>query len=232
MADSQPVTSRCATSHSPSAAPTAEGQRSRYLETRNKALELFAMRGFSQVSMRDLATYIGINAGSLYNHIDSKEGLLFELIEELYEQLLHGARLVNRRKPAPDVRLHSLLETHLLLHERMGAHFRLAEYDLRNLSSEQHASILTLRRRYEEHFVESIEQLTGEPANAIRRAALSSIISLLNQLPAWIEEPQSSRKIRRKVQHDMVMSTLHGALAATHRSQLSTADSSPRISRT
>ncbi|MCY1424375.1 Bacterial regulatory protein, tetR family [compost metagenome] len=135
------------------AVPVEQGHHSRYQETRHKALELFARCGFSRVSMRDLATCLGINAGSIYNHIDSKEALLFELIEELYEQLLHGAGLVNRRKSAPAVRLHALLESHLLLRDRMAAHFRLAEYDLHCLSNEQRASILALRRRYEEHLV-------------------------------------------------------------------------------
>ena len=200
------------------ALPVELGHHSRYLETRHKALELFARCGFSRVSMRDLATYLGIKVGSIYNHIDSKEALLFELIEELYEQLLHGASLVNRRKSAPAVRLHGLLEAHLLLHERMGAHFRLAEYDLHCLSSEQQALILTLRRRYEEHLVETIEQLTGKPTNATRRATLSGIVSLLNQLPAWVGEPHASKGVRRKLLHDMVMSTLQGALQATHTS--------------
>jgi AcrR family transcriptional regulator len=200
------------------ALPVEQGHPSRYLETRHKALELFARCGFSRVSMRDLATYLGINVGSIYNHIDSKEALLFELIEELYEQLLHGASLVSRRKSAPALRLHGLLEAHLLLHERMGAHFRLAEYDLHCLSYEQQALILTLRRRYEEHLVDVVEQLTGKPTSATRRATLSGIVSLLNQLPAWVGEPQASKGARRKLLHDMVMSALQGALQATHTS--------------
>lgn len=212
MTLAQRVTSRCARPNC--VAPQAID--SRYLETRQKALELFAKCGFSRVSMRDLATYLGINAGSIYNHIESKEALLFELIEELYEQLLHGASLVTRRKTTPEVRLHGLFEAHLLLHERMGAHFRLAEYDLHCLSSEQHASILSLRRRYEDHLVETIEQLTGKPTSATRRATLSGIVSLLNQLPAWVGEPQASGRACRKLLHEMVMSTLQGALQATH----------------
>jgi hypothetical protein len=98
----------------------------------------------------------------------------------------------------------------------MGAHFRLAEYDLHCLSNEQQALILTLRRRYEEHLVDVVEQLTGKPTSATRRATLSGIVSLLNQLPAWVGEPQASKGARRKLLHDMVMSALQGALQATH----------------
>lgn len=197
------------------ALPVDEARNTRYLETRHKAVELFARHGFSRVSMRDLATCLGINAGSIYNHIDSKEALLFELIEELYEALLDGASLVTRRKSAPTVRLHGLLEAHLRLHERMAAHFRLAEFDLHCLSCEQQALILTLRRRYEEHLLQTIEQLTGKPACATRRATISGIVSLLNQLPAWVGEPQVGKGARRKLLQEMVMSTLQGALRAT-----------------
>jgi AcrR family transcriptional regulator len=197
------------------ALPVDEARNTRYLATRHKAVELFARHGFSRVSMRDLATCLGITAGSIYNHIDSKEALLFELIEELYEALLDGASLVTRRKSAPTVRLHGLLEAHLRLHERMAAHFRLAEFDLHCLSGEQQALILTLRRRYEEHLLQTIEQLTGKPACATRRATISGIVSLLNQLPAWVGEPQVGKGARRKLLQEMVMSTLQGALRAT-----------------
>ena len=202
------------------ALPVDEERNTRYLETRHKAVELFARHGFSRVSMRDLATGLGITAGSLYNHIDSKEALLLELIEELYEALLDGASLVTRRKSAPAVRLHGLLEAHLRLHERMAAHFRLAEYDLHCLNGEQQASILALRRRYEEHLVETLEQLTGKPAGATRRATVSGIVSLLNQLPAWVGQPKTGIGARRKLLLEMVMSTLQGALRATETADL------------
>lgn len=106
MTDSQPVTARGANPNSLLTLPVAEERQSRYLETRHKALELFAEYGFSRVSMRDLASFLGIKVGSIYNHIESKEALLVELIEELYEQLLDGASLVTRRKSAPAERLH------------------------------------------------------------------------------------------------------------------------------
>jgi len=217
MIASRTVAPRCARANAAMAQPIAHVHHSRYLETRQKALELFARCGFSQVSMRDLAAYLGIKVGSIYNHIDSKEALLFELIEELYQQLLEGARLVSRRKSAPAVRLHALLEAHLLLHERMGAHFRLAEYDLHCLSSDQHDLILTLRRRYEEHLAATIEQLTGIALSVTRRAALSAIVSLLNQLPGWTGASQASKAARRKLLHDIVMGALQGALQATDR---------------
>jgi AcrR family transcriptional regulator len=52
------------------------------------AVELFATRGFHAIGLRDLAGHVGLQAGSLYHHIDNKQGLLFELIESTLSDLL------------------------------------------------------------------------------------------------------------------------------------------------
>lgn len=56
-------------------------------ERRDRAMALFAEKGFGQVSMRELAAHVGLTAGSLYHHFPSKQDLLYDLIEELYEEL-------------------------------------------------------------------------------------------------------------------------------------------------
>ena len=47
---------------------------------RATALKLFVAEGFGSVSLRRIADISGIQVGSLYNHIDGKQQLLFELI--------------------------------------------------------------------------------------------------------------------------------------------------------
>lgn len=214
MSDAQLRAVPCATPPIQRHAAVSVGGNTRYQDTRLKALALFASRGFSAVSMRDLAKHLGITPGSIYNHIESKEALLFELIEELYEQLLHGARQLSRRAATAAEQLHALLDAHLRLHASMGAHFRLAEYDGHCLASEQQARIGELRGHYEQLLMQSVERFSGQPLGSRRRAALSSIVSLLNQLPAWLETPGLSPQARLDLLHGMVMSTLRAALRA------------------
>lgn len=185
---------------------------SRYQNTRLKALELFARCGFSRVSMRDLAEHLGIAAGSLYNHIESKEALLFELVEELYEELLHNAQQVIRQTATPTARLQGLIEAHLQLHERMAAHFRLAEYESHCLTDEQRGRIGELRARYQRLLVAAIEGGNGRPLDDGGRAASSGLVALLNQLPAWIDAPHLSAQARQALLRDIAQGALHGAL--------------------
>ena len=71
------------------------------------ALELFATRGFQSVGLRDLASYLGLHAGSLYHHIDNKQALLFELIESGLVDLLQETkrRMKNARSPCERLNL-------------------------------------------------------------------------------------------------------------------------------
>ena len=55
-----------------------------------QALTLFSERGFEGVSMRDIASKVGIKAASLYNHFKSKEDIFNSIIEEMsrrYEEM-------------------------------------------------------------------------------------------------------------------------------------------------
>jgi AcrR family transcriptional regulator len=56
------------------------------------ACNLFRQAGYRGASMRSLAASVGISAGSLYYHIDSKQALLSDLISEYELNLLQVFR--------------------------------------------------------------------------------------------------------------------------------------------
>lgn len=112
-------------------------------KTRIKALELFTSRGFAQTGMRELAAHMGITPGSLYNHIESKQTLLFELIEELYDSLLGGLAHTSPAQSNASDRLHALLAVHIDLHSSKALHFLVAERELHCLDEEQTEVIKT-----------------------------------------------------------------------------------------
>jgi AcrR family transcriptional regulator len=52
-------------------------------ELLNKSFELFAEKGYSSVTMREIASGIGVSTGTLYHYFPSKESLFEQLIEYL-----------------------------------------------------------------------------------------------------------------------------------------------------
>jgi len=56
-----------------------------------KSVELFSSCGYENVSMRKIASEVGIKAASIYNHFSSKQEIL-ECIFDYYEKLLSQAK--------------------------------------------------------------------------------------------------------------------------------------------
>jgi AcrR family transcriptional regulator len=84
-----------------------EGTRDRILRT---AEQLFAARGFNEVSIRDLAAGAGVNIASIGYHFGSKEGLLSEVYRRNCEPLiaerlrgLEDAKRLPRSKRLPAI---------------------------------------------------------------------------------------------------------------------------------
>jgi AcrR family transcriptional regulator len=71
-----------------------------------QAIELFAERGYSNTSLDDIATRVGIKKPSLYHYIRTKEDLLYEIQALLVDDLLGevGALLATAVTPEERVR--------------------------------------------------------------------------------------------------------------------------------
>ncbi|WP_085679184.1 MULTISPECIES: TetR/AcrR family transcriptional regulator [unclassified Pseudomonas] len=155
-------------------------------ERRDRAMALFAEKGFGQVSMRELAAHVGLTAGSLYHHFPSKQDLLFDLIEELYEELQatleQGRRAMARGASA----MGCLIAAHWQLHAERPLQFRLAERDLCCLSEEQQACLGVLRKRYEAGLLRLIAPRATLQGEALAATA-HVMATLLNQLPGMLK---------------------------------------------
>lgn len=183
---------------------------SRLDQIRGKALELFAERGFAEVGMRELALHLGIGAGSVYHHFESKEQLLFELIEELYEDLLDAALLTD--KGAAHSRLQALLRAHIALHERRGLHFLMAEREYRCLSPQHQGQIQQLRSRYEEKLLTRLLEAGATGPRPLLKATVQAVVAWLNNLPAWLDQAGLTPAQRQEVIGGIVLGSLSGVL--------------------
>lgn len=82
------------------------------------AAELFATRGYSQTTVRDIADAAGILSGSLYHHFDSKEAMLREILHEFMEDLSSRFTEIVAREVSPRESLDGLIRSsYLSIHE-------------------------------------------------------------------------------------------------------------------
>ncbi|MFT0519752.1 TetR/AcrR family transcriptional regulator [Pseudomonas faucium] len=155
-------------------------------ERRDRALALFAEKGFGQVSMRELAAHVGLTPGSLYHHFPSKQDLLFDLIEELYEELQATLEQGRRAMARGGSALSCLIAAHWQLHAERPLQFRLAERDFCCLSEAQQECLAALRKRYEAGLLRLIAPGAKMPGEGLAATA-QVVATLLNQLPGMLK---------------------------------------------
>lgn len=125
---------------------TLHSPRDRILDT---AAELFALRGFQAVGLRDLASYLGLHAGSLYHHFDNKQALLFELIESgLLNLLQQTKQQMQGKKRRPCERLDLLIRAFVKFNACEKHRLTLLTREFANLNQEQQARIIQLKNNY------------------------------------------------------------------------------------
>lgn len=113
------------------------------------AARLFSERGYHGTSMQHLGEALGLQRGSLYAHIGSKEELLYDVVDEGAEAFLQRAEAAERMEALASVRLRKVLVGHI---ETAIEHLHAATVFLnewRYLSDERRAAIQLKRDRYE-----------------------------------------------------------------------------------
>lgn len=154
---------------------------SRFERNRPRALQLFAERGFAQVSLRELASHLELTAGSLYNHCSSKEELLQEFIEEHYMALLS---LFDRRlqRESASATLQEVIQRLIALYESHPLHFQLAVRDANCLKPSQRQYIDRLRQQVQHKLHALLSSAACIGPEPTRVAALE----LFEHAPLWL----------------------------------------------
>ena len=150
------------------------------------ALLLIAQHGFAAVSMRQIATEVGVQVGALYNYTSDKQTLLFDLMRGHMEGLL-AAFAATQITGTPTQQLEAFTRFHIRYHlPRRDAVF-VSYMELRNLSDANFAVIESLRRRYEAGLDDILKagEADGSFAFRDRKVAVLSVIAQLTGIPNW-----------------------------------------------
>ena len=152
------------------------------------ATALFRSRGYAATSMRELAAALGLEAGSLYSHIKSKEEILhrvcFGLATEFFAAFGHATADAS---VSVANQLRQAIEAHVRVLTRDGAVSAVFLHEWRHLSEPARTEFLALRDRYEAGFRTLITQgvATGQLHTPDAAFATLTLLASLNWLPSW-----------------------------------------------
>jgi AcrR family transcriptional regulator len=72
--------------------------------------DLFAQRGYSALTMRQIATELDVSTGTLYHYFPTKEALFQQLVEEVTQQTVFEAIVQIQQHSDPEARLTALFD--------------------------------------------------------------------------------------------------------------------------
>ncbi len=156
------------------------------------AAVLFNEKGYSAVTMRDIATAMGIKAASLYNHISSKQDILNSIIIALAEQFTKGMQDILKSNTTTSIqKLKQIITLHVTIAVNNTNGMASLNKDWMHLE-EQLEYYLKLRNDYEYNFRKIITQgiANNEIVNSNPDIILFSVLSTLRSLYVWVSKKQ------------------------------------------
>ncbi|GAA3781444.1 TetR/AcrR family transcriptional regulator [Corallibacter vietnamensis] len=166
-------------------------QETRKDEIIRTAAKLFKEKGYSAVTMRDLATEMGMKAASLYNHINSKQEILKEIIISLAEEFTSGLQEIQKSNKSNIDKLKDVIELHVNITSKNTYGMASLNNNWMHLK-EKLEYYLQLRSNYEDEFRNVLQQgvKNNEIINGNIEVMLFSILSTLRSLYLWIPKKE------------------------------------------
>jgi TetR/AcrR family transcriptional regulator, cholesterol catabolism regulator len=154
-----------------------------------EAARLFAQKGYHGTSIGDIAEALGVQKGSLYAHIASKEDLLYETMREGADAFHAALDAIPEELPAVE-KIRLALRGHLRVVSEQLDVATVFVQEWRYLEGERRDEIVTERRRYEERIRELFRE--GREHSELRAdldegAAALLLLSAANWAYTWLQ---------------------------------------------
>ncbi|MCK1394442.1 TetR/AcrR family transcriptional regulator [Bradyrhizobium sp. 1] len=157
---------------------------------RRAAVQMIAQHGFRAASLRKVADEVGIQAGSLYNYIKSKDDFLFNLLREHLELMLGDLERASSKTSGVVERLKKLIELHIRFHTEQKEEVIIGNLELRSLSAKHRKIITDLRDRYSSILTDLIKEGVKKKLFKAEdpRVATFAILSMLSGVASWYND--------------------------------------------
>lgn len=177
------------------------------------ATRLFREKGFKAASMRDLAEAVGVEAASLYNHIQSKEELLQEICFKVANDFNERCDTIEASNLTSIQKVEAMLRFHI---RQMFDHYEMvivADRDWKHLSDPYLSNYHSQRRIYRKRLAGIIE--AGIQQKEIKPVDAPTVVLIMlhavNGIESW---HRSKEKISAKqLEENMVLIMIEGLKA-------------------
>jgi AcrR family transcriptional regulator len=161
----------------------------RYEEILAAAIDLFYRKGYAETSLQDIAAASGLTKASLYHYINSKEDLLFSIVEMVHFRM---GTWRERTDPAgiPDLQIATIIASHIVGTTSQAPEVRMFYTEYQHLTSPRFEPILNERKLYA-HAVRDVIARGREQGMFAQdldvRIVGVSFLAMLNSMYSWFD---------------------------------------------
>jgi AcrR family transcriptional regulator len=157
-----------------------------------KASKLFREKGFGAASMRDLAEHVGVEAASLYNHIQSKAEILQTICFKVANEFMSNLEKEEFSNQSTLKKMEAIIRLHIHMMLNQYEYVYIADHEWRHLPEPYLSNFLNQRRNYRKRLGDIIEEgiAKGEMKHIEPYVAVLTILSAISGIDSW----QRSRK--------------------------------------
>jgi len=177
-----------------------------------KASALFRKKGFPATSMRDIAEAIGVEASSLYNHIESKSEILEYVCFRIGRLFINHLKEVEFNKQNNLSKIESILRFHISMMIEEYESVYIAEHEWRHLPEPFLNDFKNQRRNYRSRLAAILQKgIDAKEIDAVNPyVAVLTILSAISGIEGW---QKSGKKIdARLLEEDMIKILIGGLI--------------------
>lgn len=154
---------------------------------RNVAAKLFVDKGFENTSIKDLAAAAGISTSVIYYYFDSKEELLYQIVDETLSAGLELISEVEKSEKSPKEKLASVLDIHTRSYADDIHKVILMVRDHKSLGEEHRAALDEKRRQYVKVLIRILEGLktSGEMSQLNSTVCAYAFFGMVSWIYRW-----------------------------------------------
>ena len=152
-----------------------------------KASKLFREKGFGAASMRDLAEHVGVEAASLYNHIQSKSEILQAICFKVANDFISHLDAVQSSPETALKKLERIIRFHIRMMMDQNDFVYISDHEWRHLPEPYLSNFLNQRRNYRKSLSDLIARgiEKGEMRDIEPYVAGLTILSAISGIESW-----------------------------------------------
>lgn len=176
----------------------------------SKAARLFREKGFSGTSMRDLAEHVGVEAASLYNHIQSKSEILQDICFRVANIFIEHLEKIESNKQHSIDKIKSILRFHIQHIVNNYEDVHVADREWKHLPEPYLSNYKVQRKNYRQRLAAIIEE--GITKNEIKPIdAPTAVLIMLHAISGIESWHRSKQKISgEQLENNMVVILVEG----------------------